>query len=56
MYQLILLCDYLNKILIKTNVATDEGNGWNEIWHLTNDAIVVAVQSWLWVRVEPAVW
>ena len=28
MYQLIPLhsCDYLNKILIKTNVATDEGN------------------------------
>ena len=32
MYQFIPLhsCDYLNKIRIKTNVATDEGNSWNE--------------------------
>ena len=35
MYQLIPLhsCDYLNKILIKTNVATDEGNSRNEMLH-----------------------
>ena len=33
MYQLIPLhpCDYLNKISIKTKVATDEGNSRNEI-------------------------
>ena len=33
MYQLIPLhsCDYLNKISIKTNVATDEGNSRNEM-------------------------
>ena len=55
MYQLILLhsCDYLNKISIKTNVTTDEGNNnWNEMWHLTKDEIWVAVQSWLWVRLK----
>ena len=26
-------CDYLNKISIKTNVATDEGNSRNEMRH-----------------------
>ena len=33
MYQLIPLhsCDYLNKNLMKTNVATDEGNSRNEM-------------------------
>ena len=33
MYQLIPLhsCDYLNRISIKTNVATDEGNSRNEM-------------------------
>ena len=47
MYELILLhsCDYLNKILIKTNVATDKGNSRNEMSHLANDEIGVAVQS-----------
>ena len=49
-------CDYLNKISIKTNVATDEGNSRNEMWHWTNDEIGVAVQSWLWVRVELMAW
>ena len=44
--------DYLNKILIKINVATDEGNTQNETWHWTNSEIGVAVQGWLWVRVE----
>ena len=48
--------DYLNKISIKTNVATDEGNSRNEMWHWTNDEIGVAVQSWLWVRVELMAW
>ena len=48
--------DYLNKTSIKTNVATDEDNSWNEIWHWTNDKIGVAVQSWLWVPFELIVW
>ena len=58
MYQLIPLhsCDYLNKISIKTNVATDEGNSRNEMWHWTNNEIGVAVQSWLWVRVDLMAW
>ena len=58
MYQLIPLhsCDYLNKISIKTNVATDEGNSRNEMWHWINDEIGVAVQSWLLVRVELMAW
>ena len=58
MYQLISLhwCDYLNKISIKTNLATDEGNSRNEMWHWTNDEIEVIVQSWLWVWVELMVW
>ena len=49
------LFDYLNKIYIKTNVAIDEGNSRNERWHWTNDEIGVAVQSWLWVRVDNSV-
>ena len=58
MYQLISLhsCDYLNKTSIKTNVATDEGNSRNEVWHWTNNEIEVAVQSWLWVWVELMAW
>ena len=58
MYQLIPLhsCDYLNRISIKTNVATDEGNSRNEMWHWINGEIGVAVQSWLWVRVELMAW
>ena len=39
-----------------TNVATDEGNSRNEMWRWTNDEIGVAVQSWLWVRVELMAW
>ena len=31
--------------IIETNVVTDEGNSWNEIWHWVNDEIVVAVQG-----------
>ena len=29
---------------------------WNEMWQWTNDKIGVAVQSWLWVRVELMTW
>ena len=39
--------DYLKKISIQINVATDEGNGRNEIGHCANDEIGVAIQSWL---------
>ena len=54
MYKLIPLhsCDYLNKISIKKNMATNEDNSQNEMWDWTNDEIGVAVQSWLGVRVE----
>ena len=54
MHHFILLdaCDYLKKILIKINVATDEGKSWHEIWHWTNDKIWVVIQSWLWVLLE----
>ena len=34
-------------ISIQINVATDEGNGRNEIGHGANEVIGVAVQSWL---------
>ena len=44
--------DYLQKVLVKINVATDEGNSLNEIWHWTNDETGVVVQSWLCVRIE----
>ena len=44
--------DYLQKVLVKINVATDEGNSLNEMWHWTNDEIGVVVQSWLCVRIE----
>ena len=38
MYQVIPLhsCDYLKKLLIKTNMATDEGKSWNGIGHWKN--------------------
>ena len=54
MYPFILLnsCDYLNKILIKTNVATEEENSENDIWHWKKDEIGEAVQSWLWMKIE----
>ena len=45
-------CDYPKKISIKINVATDDGNSRNETCHWTNDETEVAVQSWLWVRLE----
>ena len=52
MYQLIPLhsWDYLKKLSIQINLATDKGNIQNEMWHGTNDEIGVAVQNWLWVR------
>ena len=58
MYQIIPLHsrDYFKKTSIKINVATDEGNSRNEIKHWTNDEIGVAVQGWLWVRVEHMAW
>ena len=57
-YQFIPLhsCDYLNKIAIKINVATYEGNSQNEIWRWTNDEIGIAVTNWLWVPVELMAW
>ena len=33
-------------------MATDEANSRNEMGHWTNDEIGVAVQGWLWMRVE----
>ena len=58
MYQIISLHsrDYLKKTSININVATDESNNRNEIGHWSNDEIGVAVQSWLWVRVELMAW
>ena len=55
MCQFILLhsCDDLKTISVKINVVTEESSRPNEIWHWTNNEIGVAVQSWLWVRVEP---
>ena len=44
------------KISIEINVATDEGNGRNEVGHWTNGETGVAAQSWLWVQVELMVW
>ena len=44
------------KLLIKINMATDEGYSWNETWHWTSNEIGVALQSWLWVRVELMAW
>ena len=43
MFQLIPLhlCYYLKKNLMKPNVATDEGNSGNVIWHQRNDGIEV---------------
>ena len=48
-------CNYLKKLSVQINVATEEGNIRNEMQHWTNDEIGEAVQSWLWVRVEPMV-
>ena len=47
---------YVSIYSIKINMATDEGNSRNEIWHWTDDEIGVAVQNWLWVWVELMAW
>ena len=54
MYQIVLLhsCDYLEKTSIKKTWRMAKSNGWNEMWHWTNDEIGVAVQRWLWMRVN----
>ena len=46
-YQFIPLhsCDYLYKISIKINVATDKGNDQNEIRHWQSDETGAAAQS-----------
>ena len=49
-------CDYLKKISIKINVATDEGKAEMKSDTEQNDEIGVAVQSWLWVRIELMAW
>ena len=36
-YVMIYTRDYLCKISLKANVATDEGNGRNEMWTLNNE-------------------
>ena len=46
----------LHYIRYTYDVATDKCNGQNEIWRWTNNDIEVAVQSWLWVRVEFMAW
>ena len=46
------LYDFPNKISTQIIVTTDKGINQNKIWHLTNDEIGVAAQSWNWVRVE----
>ena len=48
----LLSCDYLKKISIKINVATNEGNSRNETCHWTNDEIWGTVKSWLWVQLD----
>ena len=48
--------NYLTKISIKINVATDEGNSRNEMQHWSNDEIGVAAESWVRVQIEPMAW
>ena len=48
--------DYLKKILITINMATDKSNSQNKIWHWKNDDSGVAVQRWLWIPVELMAW
>ena len=45
-----------NKIGRRSYEFIDEGNSQNEIGHWANDESVVAVLSWLWVRVELMPW
>ena len=46
----------LHTLMCLPQVATDECNSRNEMWHWTNDEIGVAIQSWLWVQVELMAW
>ena len=46
----------LNDVCFLFWIPSDEGNSRNEMWHWTNDEIGVAVESWLWVRVELMAW
>ena len=55
-YMIYISCNYLKKILLRINVATDKGSSQNEIWHWRNSEIGVVLQSWLWVHVELMVW
>ena len=45
-------CDYLKKISMKINRATDEGNSQNETGHWRNDEIGEAVHGWLKVELS----
>ena len=46
-------CAYLYNILIKRNMATDKGNNSrSHIWHWQKEKIEVALQTWIWVRVD----
>ena len=49
-------CDYLKRLSVETNVATDEGNRRKETWQWTGDEIGVAVQSSVCVRVQIMAW
>ena len=47
--------DYLFEILLKAYVASEKDKGGNEKWNLNTEQreeIGVAVQGWLWTRVE----
>ena len=54
MHQVIILrpCDYLHKVSIKINIATDQGNIQNEQKDEQKDETGVAVQRWFWVQAE----
>ena len=46
-----------HKISIKINVATDEGNGRNKIWHWTKETVRSdTVQIWLLAWIELKAW
>ena len=48
--------EYLSAILLRVNVAADEGSGRNEMWTKQTDEIRVALQNWILVRVELMAW
>ena len=58
MYQFILphSSAYLKKNSFKINVVTYQSIKQNEIWHWRDDEIGLAVQSWLWERIELMTW